>query len=184
MVSVLVRPTVGARDVHVFTMAAAVALRSAVEEVAGVRSDVKWPNDLVVRDRKLAGVLAEADMSAAGDVGAVVIGVGCNVQWTDFPSDIAAAATACNVEAGRDIAVADVLIAFLDHLSDLLDDLSSVPERYRDALATLDQRVRVDLGTRVIEGIATSVDEIGRLHVTRADGQEELVAVGDVVHLR
>jgi len=184
LVSVLLRPRIDTQHVHVLTMAAAVALRAAVHEVAGVRAEVKWPNDLVVGDRKLAGLLAEADLTAGGDVDAVVIGAGCNVQWTDFPPEIAAVATACNLEVGHDVDRADLLTAFLDRLGDGLDDLAGVPDSYRATLTTLGQRVRVDLGNRTIEGTATDVDDVGRLVLTTADGTNEVVAVGDVIHLR
>jgi BirA family biotin operon repressor/biotin-[acetyl-CoA-carboxylase] ligase len=184
LVSVLLRPRIDAERVHVLTMAAAVALRAAVQDVAGVPAGIKWPNDLVVDDRKLAGLLAETELTADGEVGAVVVGAGCNVQWTDFPPEIAEDATACNLEAGHDVDRAEVLTAFLDRMSECVDDLAAVPGSYRGALATLGRRVRVDLGNRVIEGAATDLDDVGRLIVTTAEGTNEVVAVGDVVHLR
>jgi BirA family biotin operon repressor/biotin-[acetyl-CoA-carboxylase] ligase len=184
LVSVLLRPRIDTQRVHVLTMAAAVALRAAIDEVAGVRADVKWPNDLVVGDRKLAGVLAETELTTDGDIRAVVIGVGANVEWAEFPPELAEGATACNLEAGRAVDRADVLAAFLDRLSEQLDDLDAVPAAYRAALATLGRRVRVDLGVRAIEGTATDLDDAGRLVVTSEDGSTELVAVGDVIHVR
>lgn len=183
LVSVLLRPELGARRVHELTMAAALALRAAVLEVAGVRASLKWPNDLLVGEKKLAGLLSESELGADGSVAAIVIGIGCNVQWTGFPPEIAATATACNLEAGHDVAVAAVLMAFLDHLARRLDDLGSVPADYRCALATLGRDVRVDLGAREVRGVATAVDDSGRLVVTTDTGQEA-IAVGDVEHLR
>lgn len=182
--SVLLRPRIDTQQVHVLTMAAAVALRAAVEQVASLRADVKWPNDLVVVDRKLAGILAETELTANGEIGAVVIGLGCNVEWVDFPPELAERATACNLEAGRPVDRAELLAAFLDRLAEQLDDLDGVPAAYRSVLATLGRRVRVDLGTRAIEGTATDIDEAGRLVVTNEDGISEVVAAGDVVHLR
>jgi BirA family biotin operon repressor/biotin-[acetyl-CoA-carboxylase] ligase len=164
-------------------MATALALRAALLDAAGVRASLKWPNDLLVGDKKIAGLLAETELGADGSVEAIVIGVGCNVQWTDFPPDIAGTATACNLEAGHDVAVADVLSAFLDRLATRLEDLGSVLADYRAALATLGREVRVDLGTREVRGVATAVDDSGRLVVTTDTG-EEAIAVGDVEHLR
>lgn len=189
LVSVLLRPRVevGGVDigrVHLLTMAAALALRAAIEQVAGVRAGLKWPNDLVVDDRKLAGLLAETELSAGGELGAVVIGVGCNVEWGDFPPELVEGATACNLEAGRPVDRAQILDVFLAELAGRLDDLDAVPDAYRDALATLGRRVRVDLGARRIEGTATDIDASGRLIVTTDRGGPEIVAVGDVVHLR
>src|SRR6476469_4959346 len=92
LVSVLLRPTppgdgpgdASADGSHRAVMAVALALAEAVEAVAGVTPGLKWPNDLVVGDRKLAGLLAERE----GD--AVVIGAGCNVEWEAFPPELAA----------------------------------------------------------------------------------------------
>jgi BirA family transcriptional regulator, biotin operon repressor / biotin---[acetyl-CoA-carboxylase] ligase len=184
LVSVLLRPELAIEDVQLVMMAAALALRDAVREIAGVHADVKWPNDLVVNDRKLAGVLAEADVDASGEVNAVVVGIGCNVQWDDVPPELAEIATACNLEAGRDVDRARLLDAFLDALADQLKRLDAVASGYRAALGTLGRSVRVELGDRVLEGVATAVDDAGRLVVTPDGGAPEVVAAGDVVHLR
>ena len=92
------------------TMAGGVAMADAVERVAGFAPGLKWPNDLVVGDRKLAGILAEA---IDGDAGASVVGVGCNVEWHEFPPELAEIATACNLEAGRPVDRDVLLDAFL-----------------------------------------------------------------------
>jgi len=184
LVSVLLRPVIDAASMHVLTMATALALRAAIADATGVTAGIKWPNDLVVGDRKLAGVLTEADVAANGEVLAVVIGVGCNVQWGDFPPELADHATACNLECGHLVDRAVILDAFLDQLGVILDDLGSVLDAYRSASATLGREVRVDLGTRWVEGFADDVDERGQLRITRDDGEREVVAVGDVVHLR
>jgi biotin-[acetyl-CoA-carboxylase] ligase BirA-like protein len=100
LVSVLLRPEIAADHLGLLTMAAGVALAQAVEAVAGVQAGLKWPNDLVVGDRKLAGLLAEADLGAAGVVRAVVIGAGCIVTAVAVPAELAGQATACELEAG------------------------------------------------------------------------------------
>jgi BirA family transcriptional regulator, biotin operon repressor / biotin---[acetyl-CoA-carboxylase] ligase len=184
LVSVLLRPTLHVEEVHVLTMAAALALRDAVEDVAGLRSGLKWPNDLVVGDRKLAGLLAEADLESEGQVRAVVIGLGCNIEWAEIPTELEGIATACNLEVGHPVDRGRVLDAFLDHLSLRLGHLDRVHAEYRDGLATLGRKVRVDLGDREVIGTATDVDAAGRLVVTQDAGAAVTVAVGDVVHLR
>jgi BirA family transcriptional regulator, biotin operon repressor / biotin---[acetyl-CoA-carboxylase] ligase len=184
LVSVLLRPALDAGRVHVVTMAAGLALLDAVEAVAGVRASLKWPNDLVVGDRKLAGLLAEADVAANGEVRAVVVGAGCNVEWHEFPPELAEIATACNLEAGRSVDRAAVLDVFLDRLAVRLDALDTVVDDYRSRLATLGRRVSVDLGDRTIVGVADDVDASGRLVLTGPHGERVVVAAGDVVHLR
>ncbi len=184
LVSVLLRPRVDAERAQLVTMATAVALAEAVERVAGFVPGLKWPNDVVVGDRKLAGLLAEADVSARGEVRAVVVGAGCNVQWESFPPELATIATACNLEAGHDVDRDALLTALLDRLSVRVSDLEHVVDDYRARVTTLGRRVRVDLGDRVVEGAATDVDAAGRLVVATASGVDHVIAAGDVIHLR
>jgi BirA family biotin operon repressor/biotin-[acetyl-CoA-carboxylase] ligase len=181
LVSVLLAPPPDT-DAHLLTMASALALQSAVRDVAGVAAALKWPNDLVVGDRKLAGLLAEADVQA-GAVRHVVVGIGCNVGWVDFPPELATA-TSCAAEAGRDVDRDRLLDALLGALAARLDALHRVAGDYRAALSTIGRTVRVELGSGAIEGVATDVDASGRLIVTPAGAAPVVVAVGDVVHLR
>jgi BirA family biotin operon repressor/biotin-[acetyl-CoA-carboxylase] ligase len=182
LVSVLLRPAShgDASDdaSHRAVMAVALALADAVEDVAGVTPELKWPNDLVVGDRKLAGLLAERE----GD--ALVIGAGCNVEWEAFPPELAATSTACNLEAGRSVDRDALLDQFLARLATGLDALEQVPERYRARLATLGRRVRVERTHDTLVGDAVDVTHDGALVVRRDDGTDELVTAGDVVHLR
>jgi len=190
LVSVLLRPVLPADRVHLVTMAAGVAIAEAVEATTGVGARLKWPNDLVVDDRKLAGLLAEVDLGGVDVAPAVVVGIGCNVTQTSFPAGLAATATSCAIEAvpaaGAPAITRDGLLdAFLERLGHHLAALDGVPRAYRGRLATLGRRVRVDLGDTVVEGTATDLDDVGRLIVEPADGGAAVaVAVGDVVHLR
>jgi len=188
LVSVLLRPRLDADHAQLATMTGALAMVEAVERVAGFAPGLKWPNDLVVDDRKLAGVLAEADISAAGDVRAVVVGIGVNVQWDELPDELSEIATSCNLVAGRPVDRGALLSAFLDALEHRLADPDHVVDDYRARLATLGRAVRVDLGERIVEGTATDVDDRGRLVVRTATADEpdrvEVIAAGDVVHLR
>lgn len=176
LVSVLLR---GAGDPVRAVMAAGVALAAAVEEVAGVDAGLKWPNDVVVDDRKLAGLLAEAE----GD--ALVIGVGCNVNWESFPDELVAIATACNLEVGR-IVDRDVLLdAFLDHFANCLDRGDAVVDAYRFRLATVGRAVRVQhvRGDDLV-GTAVGITDDGALIVRDDAGTEHTVVAADVHHLR
>lgn len=189
LVSVLLRPgswrpALTPDRLHLLTMAAGLALVDAVGAVAGVDAALKWPNDLVVGDRKLAGLLAEADVSGTGEVRTVVLGVGCNVTQRAFPADLAETATSCVLEAGHEVDREALLVSFLDALARRLATLDAVALDYRARLATLGRAVRVDLGDDVVEGTAVDVDPDGCLEVERPDGSRVTVAVGDVVHLR
>jgi BirA family biotin operon repressor/biotin-[acetyl-CoA-carboxylase] ligase len=181
LVSVLLRsgPDDDAARAGRVVMAAGVALSRAVEQVAEVRAGLKWPNDLVVGDRKLAGLLAERD----GD--ALVVGAGCNVNWESFPPELAGSATACNLEAGRAVDRDALLVAFLSELAAALADPAVVLDAYRDRLATLGRRVRVEQpGGGSVEGVATAVADDAGLVVRDDAGAEHTITAADVVHLR
>jgi BirA family biotin operon repressor/biotin-[acetyl-CoA-carboxylase] ligase len=177
LVSVLLGPPQLPKGSHRAVMATALALAEAVEAVAGFSPGLKWPNDLVVGDRKLAGLLAERE----GD--ALVIGAGCNVEWKSFPPELAGTATACNVEAGHPVDRDALLDEFLARLEVALEELDDVPARYRERLTTLGCHVRVERLHDALEGDAVDVTDDGAL-VIRVDDRFELVTAGDVVHLR
>jgi BirA family biotin operon repressor/biotin-[acetyl-CoA-carboxylase] ligase len=184
LVSVLLRPALAADRLGLVTMAAGVALAEAVEAVAGVRAALKWPNDLVVGERKVAGLLAEAEL-AGGAVRAVVVGVGCNLGAGAYPPELAHTATAIEVAAGRSVARDLLLDAFLDALDRRVADVGGVVDAYRRRSATLGRRVRVELGAdRALTGAAVAVTEAGALVVRDDTGIEHVLAAGDVVHLR
>jgi BirA family transcriptional regulator, biotin operon repressor / biotin---[acetyl-CoA-carboxylase] ligase len=184
LVSALLRPDLPVERLFLLTLAAGLALADAVGAVAGVSTGLKWPNDLVVDDKKLAGLLAEADLSA-GAARAVVIGAGCNLTANSFPPELAARATAVELEAGRAVDRDALLTAFLGALAERLDDLDAVLVDARTRSATLGRRVCIELpGDEVLDGEATALADDGSLVVRDDDGREHAVAVGDVVHLR
>ncbi|MET0921273.1 MAG: biotin--[acetyl-CoA-carboxylase] ligase [Acidimicrobiia bacterium] len=176
LVSVLLDARAGGP--HAAVVAVAVALSEAVRAVTGLAVGLKWPNDLVVRDRKLAGILAEVE----GD--AVVVGAGCNVNWTTFPSELAATATACNLETGHVVDRDALLDAFVGRLGPCLDDPGATAMVYRDRLVTLGEQVRVDRGRDEVVGEAVAVRDDGALVVRDDTGIEHDIVVGDVIHLR
>jgi BirA family biotin operon repressor/biotin-[acetyl-CoA-carboxylase] ligase len=178
LVSVLLRPSLAPEQTPLVSMACGVAMAEAVARVAGFTPGLKWPNDLVVGDRKLAGILAERDADA------VVVGAGVNVEWREFPPELAETATACNLEAGHTVDRRALLEAFLTELDARYADLDAVTAEYRSRLATLGRRVRVERSDGVLVGRAVDVGGAGQLLVENDRGDVVEVHVGDVVHLR
>ena len=102
LLSVRLFPEAPPSKLHLFIMALSLAAVDACATVSGVEVGLKWPNDLLADGRKLAGMLTEAEITD-GVVTAVVVGIGVNVAWTDFPPEIAETATACNLVVGHDV---------------------------------------------------------------------------------
>lgn len=176
--SVLLRPRLPPDRRHLVVIAASVAVAGAVESTTGVATSLKWPNDVMVGEAKLAGVLAEAD----GD--AVVVGMGVNVDWPEVPAELIGVATAANREGGRPVGLPTLLDEVLRRYDAHLDDLPGALREYRRRLGTLGRRVRVDLSDGPLTGIAADVDHAGHLLVEVESGCLVEVAAGDVVHLR
>jgi BirA family transcriptional regulator, biotin operon repressor / biotin---[acetyl-CoA-carboxylase] ligase len=168
LVSVLLRPRLPAERTHLVTLAAGLAALEAVGELSELQAGLKWPNDVVVDDRKLAGILAEGD-----GAGAVIVGMGCNVRPDVLPAELAAIATAVPVDRK------ELLVAWLRAYDARLAALDSVVAAAIARSATLGRRVRVELANETFEGTATSLTDEGFLVV---DGR--VVSAGDVVHLR
>ena len=152
--------------------------RDAEEAVSIDQLGLKWPNDVLLAGRKLAGVLAQRSLAS----GAIVVGIGLNVGWC--PPGAASLAG----DLGLECSPLDVLEALLDALDHLLvaSDAKEVAALYRDRLITVGQRVRVELpnGESVI-GRAEALADDGRLVVVDdIDGKPRVLDVGDIVHLR
>jgi BirA family biotin operon repressor/biotin-[acetyl-CoA-carboxylase] ligase len=187
LVSVLLRPT--PRFARFAGMAVGVAAVDAVLAATGVAPRLKWPNDLVwpgvgdESDRKLGGILAEADWSEPSPP-AVVVGLGLNVNWPSvFPDDLLAIATSINHIAGHDVDREHLLVTILQALETRCEDARLV-DAVRERSATVGTRVRVELGSRTVEGTATEITDQGHLVVAADDGERHEITAGDVVHLR
>jgi BirA family biotin operon repressor/biotin-[acetyl-CoA-carboxylase] ligase len=172
--SVLLRPDLPAAQWSWLPLWTGLAVATALREHAQVDAQLKWPNDVLVDERKVCGVLAEVPVP-----GAVVLGIGLNVTTTEDELPHAQATSLRLAGAGttdRDT----VLRAVLRALGEVLADPHAARAAYRERCSTVGRSVRVELpaGTAV-EGVAETVDDDGRLVV---DGTP--YAAGDVVHLR
>lgn len=148
------------------TRRAGLAVVRAVTRFDVGRVGLKWPNDVLLDDAKLAGILAQRSPT-----GPVVVGIGLNVGW--------APEGAARLDAGRP--PADVLRAVLTAYDALPAD---VTDAYRAALVTLGRRVRVERPNDVLVGTAIDVEADGRLVVLDECAVTHRLDVGDVVHLR
>jgi BirA family biotin operon repressor/biotin-[acetyl-CoA-carboxylase] ligase len=183
LLTALLRPSLAAPRIHLVTMAVALAAADACAEVAGFSPELKWPNDLVVGGRKLAGVLAEASFDGT-ELQWVVVGIGVNVNWPDdLPAELDGIAVAANHVAGRRVDRERLLVELLTRLETRYSSLDSVTGDYRARCATIGRDVRVDLPGETFEGRAVDVDEDGHLVVDTVD-RARTVAAGDVVHVR
>lgn len=184
--SVILRPSMPPADAAQLTLLAAVAVCEALARVSGVAACIKWPNDILVENRKLAGILTE--LSAETDrVRFVVIGIGVNVNTPlgALPDQ----ATSLKEETQRKISRVEVLQEILCGLETWYERLKKqgfapVIERWKELSSTLGKRVRlVDAGGEM-EGEAVDLDRTGGLMIRNDAGLIVSKTAGDVVQVR
>ena len=160
-----------------------IAAARAVRKVTGLEADIKWPNDLLIGSRKVAGILAES--AIAGDtVWYAVLGVGMNVSLdTDQTEEIAAFATSINAAAGQEVPREDLLRQFLMDLDALylalVQGISPI-EEWQGLLSTTGQRLMATWGNDTYNGVAEGTDPMGNLLLRQDDGSLLTLTAGDV----
>ena len=180
------------------SLLAALALRQALTETAGLPAELKWPNDVLVRGRKIAGILAQLGPLGAGGAPPVILGTGLNVTLTE-PELPVPTATSVLLENPDTVDRTELLKSYLSRFATLYRSFCnadgdptagmaggpSLHKRVEHLLSTLGKQVRAQLpGDHEIIGHATRLDEYGSLLVVDAAGHEHVVTAGDVVHLR
>jgi BirA family biotin operon repressor/biotin-[acetyl-CoA-carboxylase] ligase len=184
--SVLLRPAFPAAVWGWLPLLAGLALATPLSSLSELDVALKWPNDVLVGERKLGGILTEVVGTG------VVVGIGLNVSLRADELPVPTA-TSLAIEGSAVLDRDPVLRAVLRELERRYVDLtrasgdaaaSGLAAAYRDACTTLGRDVRVELpGSQLLEGTAVDIDADGRL-VIDAGGRRETVAAGDVVHVR
>lgn len=164
-------------------MISSLAAVRGIEDVTEIKTQIKWPNDILIGGKKVCGIIIENEIKR-NKVAFSIIGIGINItlRRENFP-EIAATAISLDDEVDREVSMADIirgLLAEFERLYLALPDGKPIYEAWRDRLVTLGRKVTVSSGGDSFKGIAESVDENGALLVRRSDGNLSRVVVGDV----
>jgi BirA family biotin operon repressor/biotin-[acetyl-CoA-carboxylase] ligase len=184
-ISVLLRPEPA--RAHLVTMLATVAAVRAIRSTTGLAARLKWPNDVFLRGRKVAGILAESRVTS-GSNGSVVLGIGVNLNAS--PPDehgLASIATSLLAEKGVPVDRAAVLRQLMMELDSLYGELKQgiVPlQEWRGYLDTLGRQVRFEWRGETRHGLAEDVDDNGNLVLRLQDGSHIVLPAGEVGYLR
>jgi BirA family biotin operon repressor/biotin-[acetyl-CoA-carboxylase] ligase len=183
--SVLLRPQLPPGSVTQLTIAAATAVARAIRVQTGLLPQIKWPNDIWIQNKKVAGILTE--LSAELDrVRYVVIGIGVDVNVREFPPELATVATSLSESAGRPFVRAEIAAAILQELDGDYarikhGEFAALAEEWEQQCITLGQRVQIHIGDRKLTGRAESLDNDGALLLRTDHGHLERIVGGDVV---
>jgi BirA family biotin operon repressor/biotin-[acetyl-CoA-carboxylase] ligase len=184
--SILLRPNIHPLAVTQMTIAAATALFRAIRAQTGVTPEIKWPNDILIRGKKVAGILTE--LSAETDrIKYVILGVGIDVNQTaaEFPADLRRIATSLRIETGQKQNRAELAVKILHELDrdyehvreGRFEDLSAEWEKH---CSTIGHQVVIHVGDRKIQGRAEALDTDGALLIRTQHGHLERIIGGDV----
>ena len=168
-------------------MVASLAVVQAIEKVTGLKSAIKWPNDILLNDRKVCGILIESEFNG-NRLNFCILGIGININFDplSFP-DIATIATSLSHELDREISKTDftcALLIELEHLYLKTQTGSSLYQEWQQRLDTLGKSIRVNTGNSIEQGKAESVAENGNLLLRRADGSLVEIIAGDVTIIK
>lgn len=188
--SFLLRPELKPGDVQLLNLAAGIAVKLVLKNQYNVDARLKWPNDVLVKGRKICGILSEA----AGEPDRIyysVTGVGLNVNFTeeDMIEEIREIATSMCIEKGHTISRPLLLSRILESLSILVEDLKKADGKekllssYRKECDTLGREISVIEDEQKHTGTAIDVTEQGAL-VVKIGSEEKIFAAADVHHLR
>ena len=174
MFSVVLRPAIEPETIGLVSLAAGAAMAEAASEASGRGVGCKWPNDLMVGESKVGGILGEVEMTARG-VEHVVVGIGVNL---DPPEGVAGAGAVGGVDEEA------LLTAFLQRFQPMIGGApEEILNRWRDVSATLGRRVEATtVGGDTASGVAADLDETGALLVETDEGVVR-VAFGEIHHL-
>jgi BirA family biotin operon repressor/biotin-[acetyl-CoA-carboxylase] ligase len=187
--SIVLKPKVSIQEIPGITLAAAVAVAQTLE-VYGLKPEIKWPNDLLLKGKKVCGILTE--MGPKHDkMQTVILGIGLNLNQAtkDFPIEIRSLATSIYRSSGKHVD----RVVFLQKLMKRLEtvcgwvnqkEFSKVLVEWRERSVTLGQRVKVTQGTQSFEGRVVDVDSRGFLLVKDKTNQIQTILSGDIEILK
>lgn len=191
--TLLLRPTLNPEDVSMLTLVMAYAVAEAIQEHTGLQTGIKWPNDIVVGDKKVCGILSEMKLEKQ-QCAYCVIGVGINVEQTDFPEELQDKATSLYAEmqnAGQGMKDAkldtnSLLRIILEHFQVTYEafckakNLTPILEQYNTLLVNKGRRVKVLEPGNEYEGLSTGITPFGELLVVKDDKSIQRVYAGEV----
>ena len=158
------------------TLALGLATHTAIFESTGLVCDLRWPNDLMLDDRKVAGILVQGAGRNA------IAGIGINVNQIEFPEDVASLATSLRLAAGRAIHREDILLALLPAIDQIVpQDKSAILAAFTHLSSyAAGKRVEVHQPGGVIRGVTAGLNPDGFLVVRQDDGTDTLIIAGGV----
>lgn len=187
--TLILRPSIPIDHMFMVTMAGAIAVVRAIRKECGIGALIKWPNDILIGDKKVAGLLLELSEKTEGTRYCLLgIGIDANVPLHELSAGLRMQVTSLAAELGHDIDRASLLATVLKEVERhylLLEsqEYESIVREWKSLSCTLERRVRISTLTKTFEGDAIDIDEFGALIVRKDNGTVERVIAGDCLHV-
>jgi BirA family transcriptional regulator, biotin operon repressor / biotin---[acetyl-CoA-carboxylase] ligase len=188
--SIILRPKILPHQASLMTLMAAIATTDAIQKYSGLAPSIKWPNDILLQDRKVAGLLNEI-LSETDRIHFMILGIGVNLNMDKktFPKEIRARATSLKIETGQTVSRKAFLQTLLQELEDwytvfLKKGSFSVLNAWRDRTQIKGRQIKVVFPGETLKGVAVDIDSDGALILRTRDGSRRRILAGDVEYSR
>ncbi|SRR2546426_5642982 len=181
--SIILNPKVPPASIGVISLYAALGVAEAIRDITGMPAECKWPNDVLMGGRKLCGILSDASIEG-GTLTSVVVGIGLNVNQTDFPPEIRPAPTSLRLAAGKWFDRVSVLSSVLERLESRYADLQSqrfdvIIKAWENMAPMMGSEIKIATHDGGLAGVARGIAEDGGL-IVRTNGTDRKVLAGDI----
>ncbi len=183
--SLVLRPNIRPSVTPLLTLVAAMAVAAGIEDVTGLSARIKWPNDIVISGKKVVGILTELSAEAQ-ETHYVVVGIGINVNMTEFPEEIRDTATSLYLESGTFFSRLNIVAAIMKRMEPYYKsymstcNLEGLHEEYMKRLVNLNREVMILEPGKERRGVCEGIDRNGCLLVRGENGNVERVISGEV----
>jgi BirA family transcriptional regulator, biotin operon repressor / biotin---[acetyl-CoA-carboxylase] ligase len=188
--SVILRPQINPGQATMLTLLAGIAVAHAIRERTRLTAHLKWPNDVLIGEKKVSGILAELTTDGQA-IKYLILGIGLNVnlEASMFPPEVSETATSLKIESGQTVSRLEMLQTLVNQLErwyTLFLDQGPTPilKEYSRLSRTVGRQVRVACPDKVVEGEAIGLAPDGGLVLRKQDGTSITILTGDVIHLR
>lgn len=188
--SIILRPQIPLSSASQIPILAGVAVAETLHQYCPGRIQLKWPNDVLIGEKKISGILSQAKMTAK-HLDFIILGIGINVNMNHghFSEEIRETATSLTMEAGREISRQDVLISLYENLGKWYKHLTQqgfdgVKRKWLSLTSMIGRDVEIVFQNEIIRGKATDLNEDGSLILITSENREIKVSAGDVVKTR
>jgi BirA family biotin operon repressor/biotin-[acetyl-CoA-carboxylase] ligase len=184
--SIILRPALEPEEVQLITLAASVAVVEAIQETQGIVCGIKWPNDIILNNCKLGGILTELS-AELGHINYIVVGIGINVNQDldKFDDEIKKIATSLKIHLHRQVSRVEILSGILTKFEKIYNflingDTHAIIDRWSRLSVTIGKEVKIIIKNIEYYGLAQSITSDGKLIVKCNDGETREISAGEI----